>query len=606
MAIYHCAVKVIGRNAGRSSVAAAAYRSGESLVNEYDGIEHDFTKKNWVEFTEILLPENAPMEYSDRSTLWNAVEMSEKSKDAQLCREFELSLPKELSREQQIEVVEQFVKDKLVSQGMIADIAIHNPPVMNDRHQPIDKGGNPTKDISSMQFINPHSHILVTMRPLDENGKWAAKSKTEYLCKRNGEEKGFTAEEYKTAKDDGWEKQYKYSEGKKKIWLTAKEAEERGLERVNRSPKTTPFGRKNEIIEYWNSKDRIFEWRQHWEKVVNDKFASINSEIRIDSRSFKDQGLEEELPTIHMGTAATNMEKRAEREIREGKSEYEVIHSDIGNINKQIKEHNRFVREIKAKLKHMFDTAKDHLENLARYLGSIRSKIIGNKYEESVLSRKLDILSSQLSQGNELLEKYHVEFIKIEEANKADENRIKNLKNEMDRCTLMQFMKKKRLQEQMQELRKKIDTRNDYIHSISRMCGFGSDREYLDAKKDYLERYEAYKDLESTLNHLQKDTLLLSQRYQSEFIKGEPGAAKKLIGDVEIGEKETDMNVLSYLKEKYGYEFDPVLFSDAKLITDRSLGIKKNHECKDTLSHQMAKNHNTGIEKRPSARKAHH
>ena len=68
MAIYHCSVQIIGRNAGRSSVAAAAYRAGEKLVNEYDGIEHDFTRKNWVEFTEIILPDNAPKEYSDRST----------------------------------------------------------------------------------------------------------------------------------------------------------------------------------------------------------------------------------------------------------------------------------------------------------------------------------------------------------------------------------------------------------------------------------------------------------------------------------------------------------------------------------------------------------
>ena len=167
MAIYHCSVQVIGRNAGRSSVAAAAYRAGEDLVNEYDGIEHDFTKKNWVKHTEIILPDNAPSEYSDRSTLWNAVEMSEKSKDAQLCREFELALPIEFTREQQIELAEQFARDKLVSQGMIVDIAIHNPPVMNDRHQPIDKDGNPTKDISKMQFINPHAHIMATMRPMD-------------------------------------------------------------------------------------------------------------------------------------------------------------------------------------------------------------------------------------------------------------------------------------------------------------------------------------------------------------------------------------------------------------------------------------------------------
>ena len=128
MAIYHCSVKIIGRSAGRSSVAAAAYRSGECLTNEYDGVKHDFTKKNWVEFTEIMLPANAPEEYKDRSTIWNAVEWAEKSQDAQLAREFEVALPVELTREQQIEVVEKFVVENLVSQGMIADIALHNPP----------------------------------------------------------------------------------------------------------------------------------------------------------------------------------------------------------------------------------------------------------------------------------------------------------------------------------------------------------------------------------------------------------------------------------------------------------------------------------------------
>lgn len=466
MAIYHCSVQVIGRNAGRSSVAAAAYRAGEDLVNEYDGIEHDFTKKNWVKHTEIILPDNAPSEYSDRSTLWNAVEMSEKSKDAQLCREFELALPIEFTREQQIELAEQFARDKLVSQGMIVDIAIHNPPVMNDRHQPIDKDGNPTKDISKMQFINPHAHIMATMRPMDEKGKWLPKSKTEYLCIKDGEEKGFTAEEFKEAKENGWEKQYKYIEQKKKVWLTAEEGQQRGLERANRSPKTTPYGRKNEIIEYWNSKDRIFEWRQHWEKVVNDKFASLNSETRIDCRSFKDQGREDELPTLHMGTAATNMERRAEREIHEGKPEAYIAHSDIGNINKQIKEHNRFVRELKLKIDAMVEAAKDFVGELARKLEGIRAKIIGNKYEESILSHDMKFMASKMNPVAERLEKYRVEISKTEKANEKAVKEIKELRKELAACIPIQFLKKKHLQEQMQELQGQIETRKDYMQSI--------------------------------------------------------------------------------------------------------------------------------------------
>lgn len=575
MAIYHCSVQVIGRNAGRSSVAAAAYRAGEDLVNEYDGIEHDFTKKNWVEYTEIILPDNAPSEYSDRSTLWNAVEMSEKSKDAQLCREFELALPVELTRKQQIEVAEQFAREKLVSQGMIVDIALHNPPVMNDRHQPIDKDGNPTKDVSKMQFINPHAHIMATMRPMDEKGKWLPKSKTEYLCIKDGEEKGFTAEEFKEAKEDGWEKQYKYTEGKKKVWLTADEGQERGLERVNRSPKTTPYGRKNEIIEYWDSKDRIFEWRQHWEKVVNDKFASLNSETRIDCRSFKDQGREDELPTLHMGTAATNMERRAEREIHEGKPEAYVVHSDIGNINKQIKEHNRFVRELKAKIDAMVEAAKDFVGELARKLEGIRAKIIGNKYEESILSHDMRFMASKMNPIGERLEKYRVEISKAEKANEKAAKEIKKLKKELAACTPIQFLKKKQLQEQIQELQEQIETRKDYVQSIRRMCGYASDAEYQEAAADYSAKYKDYEKMETTVDHIQQDTEQLTADYQSEMRKVEPDIAEELQEKREAARAEMETATKSKLQAKYGYGFEEGKFADARHDTDEKLGIRK-------------------------------
>ena len=606
MAIYHCSVQVIGRNKGKSSVAATAYRSGEFLVNEYDGVPHDFTKKNWVEFSEIILPENAPREYSDRSTLWNAVETYEKSKDAQLCREFEIALPKEFSREQQIEVVEKFVKDKLVSQGMIADIAIHNKPDMNDWNQPVDKYGNPTNDINSMQFINPHAHILVTMRPMDKNGKWLAKTQKEYICIKDGEEKGFTAEEFKKAKEDGWEKQYKYYEGKKKIWLTAKEAKERGLERVNRSPKTTPFGRKNELVEYWTSKDRIFEWRQYWEKVVNDKFESLNSEIRIDCRSFKDQGLIEELPTLHMGPAATNMERRAERELREGKAESEVIHSDIGNINRQIRKHNRFVREIKAKLKSVFDTAKTYIDNLARKLGDIRSRIIGNKYEESVLSQKLDMMSQQLSKDNELLEKYNIEISKVGKSNEADGNKIKVLKNELDSCTPLQFIRKNQLHRQILELQEHIEIRKDYIRSLSRMFGYKSDGEYQVAKKDYLTRYDAYKKLENSLNLLQEYTQQLTQSYHSEINNISPESDRELLEAIRSRNTEAEADIFSALNKKYGSAFDPNMFSEAKLSTGNNLDMDKTAESKHFESDSIFMNHDNDGIKHSVPKKPHH
>ncbi|HEW9445753.1 TPA: MobA/MobL family protein [Streptococcus pneumoniae] len=162
MAIYHLYIKIISRGKGKSAVVASAYRSGEKIKNEYDGIVHDFTRKGGIAHTEILLPQNAPEEFSNRSVLWSSVEKIEKSKNAQLARE--IALPKELSREKQINLVREYVKENFVKVGMCADIALHDK---NDG--------------------NPHAHILLTMRPLNEDKTWGAKSKKEYILDENGE-----------------------------------------------------------------------------------------------------------------------------------------------------------------------------------------------------------------------------------------------------------------------------------------------------------------------------------------------------------------------------------------------------------------------------------
>ena len=139
----HIPVSIIKRSEGRSAVAAAAYRSGTKLTNEWDGLTHDYTRKGGVVHAEIMLPAHAPPEFSDRSTLWNSVEQIEKARDSQLAREIEAALPRELSREQQLALVRAYVKDNFVDKGMCADFAIH------------DKGTG-----------NPHVHIMLTVRPL--------------------------------------------------------------------------------------------------------------------------------------------------------------------------------------------------------------------------------------------------------------------------------------------------------------------------------------------------------------------------------------------------------------------------------------------------------
>jgi Ti-type conjugative transfer relaxase TraA len=147
MAIYHLHAKMVQRNKGQSAVAAAAYRSGSLLVEESTGITHDYSRKRGVEHSEILAPDGAAAWVFDRQTLWNAVEQSEKRKDAQVAREIEVGLPVELAKSEQLALLRDYVQREFVSKGMVADIGIHRD--------------NP---------VNPHAHILLTTRDLTPEG----------------------------------------------------------------------------------------------------------------------------------------------------------------------------------------------------------------------------------------------------------------------------------------------------------------------------------------------------------------------------------------------------------------------------------------------------
>ena len=221
MNYFHLEAKVISRGVGRSVVAAAAYASCSKLYNDYDGLTHDYTKKRGCLYSEIFLPEYAPLEWQNRQKLWEAVETVEKTKDSRLARELIVALPIELSLEDWKDMLGKFVREQATELGMCADVSIHD----TDGH-------------------NPHAHILLTVRPLDEQGKWQAKTQKEYLCCRNGEEQGFTAEEFKIAKADGWEKLYQYRVGKKKVYLSPLEAEKiEDCVRLSKTPKSTRYGR---------------------------------------------------------------------------------------------------------------------------------------------------------------------------------------------------------------------------------------------------------------------------------------------------------------------------------------------------------------------------
>ena len=151
MAIYHLRVKYVQRSAGRSAVAAAAYRSGEKLVDEREGKTHDYTRKRDIEHTEVLLPDHMPGALADRGTLWNAIETSIKHPRGQPAFEVEVALPRELKPEQCAQLVREFANDQFVANGLPVDIAIH-------------------RTIASDGDEHPHAHILVSTRRFKEDG----------------------------------------------------------------------------------------------------------------------------------------------------------------------------------------------------------------------------------------------------------------------------------------------------------------------------------------------------------------------------------------------------------------------------------------------------
>ena len=184
---------------------------------------HDYTRKGGIVHAEIMLPAYAPPEFADRSILWNSVEQIEKARDSQLAREIEAALPRELSIEQQLALVRSYVKDNFVDKGMCADFAIH------------DKGTG-----------NPHAHIMLTVRPLKENGQWGAKCRKAYDLDENGQRipdgKG------------GWK---------------------------NHREDTTD----------WNDKGNVEIWRVAWAAYTNRALESAGRPERIDHRSYKRQGI---------------------------------------------------------------------------------------------------------------------------------------------------------------------------------------------------------------------------------------------------------------------------------------------------------------------------
>ena len=409
IAIYHLSIKIISRGKGKSAVAAAAYRAGEKIANDYDGMVHDYTRKGGVVHTEIILPEHAPDDYSDRAVLWNAVELAERNRNAQLAREIELALPAELSRGQGIALVRDYVRRQFVDKGMCADVCIHDK---NDG--------------------NPHAHIMLTLRPIDRDGAWAAKSKKEYVLDANGERILLKSGAFKT----------------RKVYTVD-----------------------------WNDPARAEEWRSAWAGVVNAALERGGHAERIDHRSYERQGVER-IPTVHLGVAASQMERRG-------------IATERGNINREIEVTNREIRMLRArlnKLKSWLTEAANNNEppTLADVIRGILDKRErqGRYAQIANLKSAANMLNFLVANGirdmaglQEKVQAMYVRFNDARSALKKNERRAKTLDEHLSQSEI--YLKHKALFKQYRQLQNPAKRDAFYEKHRAELFAFDTANRYL-------------------------------------------------------------------------------------------------------------------------------
>ena len=265
----HFKITIVKRSQGQSAVAGAAYQSGERLFSEYDQKTKFYNKKKELVHAEIMLPSHAPPGYADRATLWNAVEAVENQWNSQLARRIVLAFPVEVPKEQYLSMIKEFCQEQFVSKGMIADFAIH------------DKGDG-----------NPHAHILLTLRAMDEHGKWLPKARKVYDLDENGERIQLPSGNWKCHKENTVD---------------------------------------------WNDQKYAEVWRHGWETITNRYLEAAGRPERVDLRSFERQGIQQ-IPTVHLGPAAHQMEKRG-------------VETFLGNLNRDIRAANSLMQSIRSAIR---------------------------------------------------------------------------------------------------------------------------------------------------------------------------------------------------------------------------------------------------------------
>lgn len=309
----HFDIRIQQRSKGQSAVAGSAYQSCSKIFSQYDQRTKNYEyKRHELVFEKVLLPEQALEAFKDRAKLWNSVELSEKSWNAQLARRIIVALPKELTIEQNISLIQEYCQENFVAKGMCCDLAIHNPRPPGH---------------------NLHAHIMLTMRALDDQGHWLPKSKKVYDLDERGNQIRLPSGRWKSHK----------------VSLTD-----------------------------WDQRSNCELWRHNWEVKQNEYLERFQHPERVSLKSFSRQGIPD-APTIHLGPAITALERKG-------------IRTDLGNLNREIREHNRILHELgsiiaklKAVIKKLQEKSKEfpeekHDKPTRKESGSLYDRLVENAY----------------------------------------------------------------------------------------------------------------------------------------------------------------------------------------------------------------------------------
>ena len=363
--------------------------------------------------------------------------------------------------------------------GMCADFAIHD----TDGH-------------------NPHAHILLTVRPLNENGTWQYKTEKEYLCIKDGEEKGFTASEFKTAQKQGWEKQYRYKVGKKKEYLTSSVAQEKGYERI----------------------DKMLARNQ------------INA--TIDHRSFADQGITEQ-PTIHEGYIAQNMEKKG-------------MIADRCEINRQIRADNKMLRELKAKVAKLAEAVEKSIPIIAETLEAIRNHMIFTQYHLLHNEMQKEVIHDWMNHFNPILNKYNT----VKKELKAKVTERKELNVQKDKTSILNPIRHIKLNQQLTTITEEIEELKSRKEQLIFQAECSTNKDMTNLSKKYDQMNKNLDILYSQDTSLKKQLEKDAAAFREEKFRPEPEQYTELLDTrIQIRPDFRD-KLIEQLKGTFGKYYD--------------------------------------------------